>query len=293
VAVYNDSTGLVKGTVPLPGGSSAIYNASGLNYVRHKDWLGSSRLATTWAHAVYSKEAYAPFGETHNEAGTADRSFTGQDQDVVAGAGGTGIYDYLFRKYDPSAGRWLSPDPAGWNAVNGTDPQSLNRYAYVENQPMNATDPSGLMLCISNTVSTDGKLYGYDSGDGNGCAAGFWAYEAPTETVTVNANSDSCSDSNQAACQPTQNAPSNGTPQQPQQPQQNPQPPKKPWFCGTGNSWSHPFTAPTSRQWGMWAASDAIVSSSIAKFTKGTDPFSQAFYWSALLEGYGWAACGD
>jgi RHS repeat-associated protein len=146
LAEYSGS--LVKGTIPLPGGGTAIYNGSGLSYIRHTDWLGSSRLATTWAHAVYSKEAYAPFGETYYEAGTADRSFTGQDQDVVTGAGGTGVYDYLFRKYDPSAGRWLSPDPAGWSAVNGADPQSLNRYAYVENQPMSNTDPQGEWMCF-------------------------------------------------------------------------------------------------------------------------------------------------
>ncbi|MGA2277598.1 MAG: hypothetical protein ABSG00_08335, partial [Terracidiphilus sp.] len=79
-----------------------------MNFIRHKDWLGSSRLATTWTHGVYAKEAYAPFGETYNEAGTPDRSFTGapndrssslgwltgQDQDTVPG-----VYDYLFRKY--------------------------------------------------------------------------------------------------------------------------------------------------------------------------------------------------
>ncbi len=115
-----------------------------MNFIRHKDWLGSSRLATTWAHAVYSKEAYAPFGETYNEAGTADRSFTGQDQDVVTGSGGTGVYDFLFRKYDPSAGRWLSPDPAGWGAVDLTNPQSLNRSIYLMNQAMSGVDPTGL-----------------------------------------------------------------------------------------------------------------------------------------------------
>jgi len=74
----------------LPGGETAVYNGSGLNYIRHTDWpgspatglrrwsgwLGSSRLATTWAHTVYSKEAYAPFGESYNEAGAPDRSFT-------------------------------------------------------------------------------------------------------------------------------------------------------------------------------------------------------------------------
>jgi len=142
LAVY--SSGLSKGTVALPGGGTAVYNGSGLSYIRHKDWLGSSRLATTWAHAIYSKEAYAPFGETYNESGTPDRSFTAQDQNVATGPGGNGVYDFLFRKYDPSAGRWMSPDPAGWNAVNSKDPKSFNRYAYVKNNPLSLVDPTGL-----------------------------------------------------------------------------------------------------------------------------------------------------
>ena len=161
--------------IPLPGGGTAVYNGSGLNYIRHTDWLGSSRLATTWAHAVYSKEAYAPFGETYNEAGTGDRSFTGQDQDVVTGSGATGVYDYLFRKYDPSAGRWLSPDPAGWQAVSLHDPQSFDRYAYVENQPMSATDPDGQMWCIS----ADNKIAKQMESCGNG-------WHKNSETVNVN-----------------------------------------------------------------------------------------------------------
>jgi RHS repeat-associated protein len=146
---------LIKATIPLPGGETAVYNASGLNFIRHTDWLGSSRLATTWAHAVYSKESYAPFGETYSEAGTPDRSFTGQDQDTVTGSGATGIYDFLFRKYDPAAGRWLSPDPYGWNAVSLNDPQSLNRYAYVENQPMKLVDPNGEDFSCTGAVSGD------------------------------------------------------------------------------------------------------------------------------------------
>jgi len=129
---------LIRGTIPLPGGGTAVYNSTGLAYLRHKDWLGSSRLATTWTHGVYAKEAYAPFGETYNEAGTADRSFTGQDQDTTSG-----VYDYLFRKYDPAAGRWLSPDPLGWGAVQEDSPQTLNRYAYVVNSPMRYIDPDG------------------------------------------------------------------------------------------------------------------------------------------------------
>jgi hypothetical protein len=48
----------------------AVYNSGGLNYIRHMDYLGSSRLATTWAHSVYAKESYAPFGEPYNETST-------------------------------------------------------------------------------------------------------------------------------------------------------------------------------------------------------------------------------
>ena len=160
---------LLKGTLPLPGGDTAIYNAGGLNYLRHTDSLNSSRLATTWGHAVYSKVAYAPFGETYNEAGTPDRSFTGQDQDVVSGSAGSGVYDFLFRKYDPSAGRWLSPDPSGWGAVSLSAPQSLNRYAYVQNNPMQAVDPTGLdcLYLNSNGSVTVGANYDCPT-DGNG-----------------------------------------------------------------------------------------------------------------------------
>jgi len=209
LAVMNSTTGLVKGTIPLPGGSTAIYDASGLSYIRHTDWLGSSRLATTWNHTVYSKEAYAPFGETYNEAGTPDRSFTGQDQDVVTGSPATGVYDFLFRKYDPSAGRWLSPDPLGWGAVNPADPQSLNRYAYVENQPMNAVDPEGLQWCISNTVSSDGYFYGYNAGD-NPCAAGFNPlFDMSGSGTPINPNpsvgGSGCDPTSNAACMPTNN----------------------------------------------------------------------------------------
>jgi hypothetical protein len=61
-----------------------------MHYIRHLDWLGSARLSTTWSHTVQSKVAYAPFGETYNEAGASsnDRSFTGQEQDTVTGNAG-------------------------------------------------------------------------------------------------------------------------------------------------------------------------------------------------------------
>jgi hypothetical protein len=44
------------------------------------------------------------------------------------------------RVYDPTLGRFLSADP---NVDGVSDAQGFNRYSYVGNNPMNATDPSG------------------------------------------------------------------------------------------------------------------------------------------------------
>ncbi len=46
-----------------------------------------------------------------------------------------------FRMFSSDEGRWLSPDPLAGDVSN---PQSLNRYAYVGNNPTTLTDPSGL-----------------------------------------------------------------------------------------------------------------------------------------------------
>ena len=146
-------------------------------------------MATTWAHAVYSKEAYAPFGETYNEAGTPDRSFTGQDQDVVTGSAGTGTYDFLFRKYDPAAGRWLSPDPSGWGAVDQTTPQSLNRYAYVQNNPMSMIDPEGLDCFY--TTGTGVSASGSDSAQSCAYNGGTWYQGTQTYLPTTDAYGNS------------------------------------------------------------------------------------------------------
>ena len=142
LALMNGQT-LQNAFVPLPGGGAAVYTASGLSYYRHSDWLGSSRLASTPTRTVYSTTAYAPFGEPYAQSGTADLSFTGQNQDTVSGS-----YDFLAREY-ATQGRWPSPDPAGLDAADPSKPQSLNRYAYVLNNPLAFIDPFGLNTCWS------------------------------------------------------------------------------------------------------------------------------------------------
>ncbi len=131
---------VTKMFVPLPGGATAVYAGTSLSYYRHPDWLGSSRIASTTSRTVYYDGAYAPFGESYNETGTTDRSFTGQNQDL----GATDLYDFLYREHSAIEGRWISPDPAGMAAVDPSLPQSWNRYAYVSGDPTSQTDPLGL-----------------------------------------------------------------------------------------------------------------------------------------------------
>lgn len=78
----------------------------------------------------------------------------------------------------------MSPDPAGWGVVDQTDPQSLDRYAYVENQPLNLVDPAGLNAC----VSSDGTYW--NTGNGWGCP-GNWTDYGPVDLI-VGSNCPTC-----------------------------------------------------------------------------------------------------
>jgi len=160
---------LQKARVKLPGNASAVYNSAGLSYYRHPDWLGSVRLGSTTARAMYSDVAYAPFGEPYAQAGAADYSFAGMDQDTVSNS-----YDAAAREYS-TQGRWPSPDPAALAAVRLNFPQTWNRYAYALNNPLSLLDPTGLDCVYLN----DGGS-GVESVDTNSSAGecsgngGYW-----------------------------------------------------------------------------------------------------------------------
>jgi RHS repeat-associated protein len=177
----------------LPGGEQATYTNNTIRF-RHYDWLGSARFESNMSEQEYGDAAYAPFGETYAIKNTPYLSFTGQQPDTLAG-----LYDYLYREYNPVQGRWISPDRAGLSASDPTNPQSWNRYAYVLNDPLSNTDPLGLW-CYYGTTNDDGSIDQYttdtaydsnydmlsNSGEcgGNG---GQW-YPDDTTTVTVTAD---------------------------------------------------------------------------------------------------------
>ena len=127
------------GFSPMPGGGATVWSApANTVYYRHADWLGSSRFASTYTRTMYYDGAYAPFGEMYANTGNTDLSFR-----VINEFTSWNLYDFPAREYGIQ-GRWPSPDPAGLDAVDPSNPQSWNRYAYVLNDPLALVDPTGL-----------------------------------------------------------------------------------------------------------------------------------------------------
>ncbi len=104
-----------------------------------QDALGSTRGLTSGSTVTQSYN-YDAFGSLLGDVGTLATNylFAGQQYDSA-----TGLYSMRARYYDPGVGRFLSRDT--W-AVALDDPIELNRYNYTAQNPVNATDPSGMFL---------------------------------------------------------------------------------------------------------------------------------------------------
>jgi RHS repeat-associated protein len=117
------------------------------------DQQGSPRVITNASGAVVSRHDYAPFGEEipydvgmrsgtpgYGQPDGVRQKYAGMENDDA-----TGMSHTLWRKYDNLSARWTAPDPYS-GSITIEIPQSLNRYTYVNNDPVNKVDPTGLML---------------------------------------------------------------------------------------------------------------------------------------------------
>ncbi|HSU60929.1 MAG TPA: RHS repeat-associated core domain-containing protein, partial [Bryobacteraceae bacterium] len=139
--------------VPLPGGALARYE-NGLDSYWHPDWLGTARLYSTPSRTVAFDVAFGPFGEWYVN-GPADSFFTGVAQSDAA----ADMKAFPARDYHTTQGRWLIPDPAGIDAVDLANPQTLNRYAYVMNDPLANVDPTGMAPGTTITIQIPTHCY--------------------------------------------------------------------------------------------------------------------------------------
>jgi RHS repeat-associated protein len=86
---------------------------------------------------LLSEQRYLPFGEPRNNPGVTQTDFGYTGQRALTG---TGLMDYHVRFYDAALGRFIQPDSIVPNLGN---PQMLNRYGYVGNNPIMNIDPTG------------------------------------------------------------------------------------------------------------------------------------------------------
>jgi len=105
----------------------------------YSDHLGSSSVITLADGSLDKRYTYHPYGETNTETNwstdNVHHKYTGQELDDS-----TGLYFYGARYYDPILARFISPDTF---IQAPADPQTLNRYSYVRNNPIRYTDPTG------------------------------------------------------------------------------------------------------------------------------------------------------
>jgi RHS repeat-associated protein len=103
----------------------------------HQDRLGSTRLLTNAKGSVAERYDYDLFGKPLTPPARDERLWKGQRSDSDSGL----IYMNA-RYYDPELGRFASADTI---IPDPYRPQSIDRYAYAENDWANYTDPSGHM----------------------------------------------------------------------------------------------------------------------------------------------------
>jgi RHS repeat-associated protein len=103
----------------------------------HPDHLGSTIGLTDQETTKVWDRMYLPYGGTFTGAGTTENTHQYTAKELEAA---TGLYYYGARYQNPNIGRFMSVDPAG---ADPTDPQSWNRYAYVQNNPLKYVDPDG------------------------------------------------------------------------------------------------------------------------------------------------------
>jgi RHS repeat-associated protein len=110
----------------------------------HLDHLGTPRLITRASGYPAGYHVYYPFGEeaTAFNQDTERMKFTGHERDLASPGGAGDDLDYMHARHEsPVTGRFLSVDRA---SARAKAPQSWNRYAYTQGNPLLYVDPDGL-----------------------------------------------------------------------------------------------------------------------------------------------------
>jgi RHS repeat-associated protein len=109
-------------------------DSTGNVYYYHSDHLGGTNVITDSSGNLVERVKYYPFGEIR-EGGSEKYQFTGKEKDKL-----TDWYYFEARYYNPEFKHFTQADTVDPDLY---DPQDLNKYAYVLNNPLRLIDPSG------------------------------------------------------------------------------------------------------------------------------------------------------
>jgi RHS repeat-associated protein len=145
---------------------------SGSSYAYHRDGLGSIIGLSNASQSVVATYQYDPFGAIRSQTGSVTNPyrFTGREYDSESG-----LYSYRTRYYDTGTGRFVTKDL--WRGFIGV-PHSLNKYAYVLNNPVRFVDPLGMVAWTQQLVGHLAK---------SGAVVGGGAAAAPGDATTFSA----------------------------------------------------------------------------------------------------------
>lgn len=166
VLAYNSAGAIVAAwTNGLGSGTPLEVAEGGKSYYYLTDGENSVTALTNSAGAVVDSYTYGPYGAT-TATGTVANPFayTGQAYDSS-----DGLYYLNARYYDPTTGRFLSPDPVA----------SPNPYPYAGGDPTNFVDPSGAEAMVESaylTVLNDQMSIAQQIQQINACLAGQLLY---------------------------------------------------------------------------------------------------------------------
>jgi RHS repeat-associated protein len=130
---------LQRGYVYLGSQMLAIQQSSQVSWV-HQDPITKSQRITNSSGTITSTIDLDPWGgETSRSSNQAfqPHRYTSYERD------GNGGDEAMMRRYTGKWHRFVQPDPYD-GSYDLTNPQSFNRYAYVQNDPVNFIDPNGL-----------------------------------------------------------------------------------------------------------------------------------------------------
>jgi RHS repeat-associated protein len=126
----------------------------------HNDHLGTATITSDGAGAVVARQIVSPFGKRIEALAATKAALAGQRLEA------SGLYSMGARQMNPVSGLFVSPDPSA--AADAEVPQSLNRFAYADNSPVNLIDPSG--FAPEKPEKDEGFWYGTGAGIVDGAA---------------------------------------------------------------------------------------------------------------------------